>query len=383
MDLTSIVRDIDHWLREAVAKLNNASDVLNKVKLDLQKLVLLLLPLPAALTEQLLRLADILAGVGTLAPGGDDLLTLSNRMDVISAKLDLALHEIDSTHYNVILPPTAPSGYGGSSSGDVWSYSIPRHTMLTSADPYYSDPANHLTALNNHAIYQGGQEGYLDSRNPDFRLVLADPYDIGFYVRGTYGLTSPNCPSAIDWTDWDGSESLVTFLNRVETEYTWSRVGPDGTTCPNQAWAAIPYRDGAMFRCVYSDWQLPFVSGRWASMLSAGASAPIWPGLANVTLGTPVAIAGTMRVEAVMDGCLVDITTPPTGTGKRLLGTSYYDYGVGEAAFENDDGYLEMWQYLGFRTMLLVPKTMVQASAIQFRLLGGAEGTLTPWTIAA
>lgn len=113
-----------------------------------------------------------------------------------------------------------------------------------------------------------------------------------------------------------------------------------------------------------------------------GATAPVWPGIDNVTLGTPVALSHGLVVTEEMDGVIVAVTTPPTRTGLYQIGDQYYDYGVGRIAFESDGGELEPWQYLGFRAALFTPKSMVRASACHLQVLGGAEGTITPWTVS-
>lgn len=112
------------------------------------------------------------------------------------------------------------------------------------------------------------------------------------------------------------------------------------------------------------------------------AGAPVWPGIAGVTLGTPASLTNGARIEGEMDGVIVAVTTPPTRTGLYQIGTGMYDYGVGRISFESDNGELETWQYLGFRAALFTPKTMVRAAAVHLQVLGGAEGTITPWVVS-
>lgn len=106
---------------------------------------------------------------------------------------------------------------------------------------------------------------------------------------------------------------------------------------------------------------------------------PVWPGAGNVTLGTPVALVDQLVLTGAMDGVLVDVTTPPTKTGRYNIGGETFDYGVGHIAFVTDNGYIEPWQYLGFRTAIYTPKTMQQASGALFRVLAGAGGTTRTW----
>jgi hypothetical protein len=70
-------------------------------------------------------------------------------------------------------------------------------------------------------------------------------------------------------------------------------------------------------------------------------AAPVWPGAANVTLGSPVALADQLVVTAAMDGVIVSVTTPPSKLGSYHLGGVTLDYGAGRITFETDDGQLE------------------------------------------
>lgn len=104
-----------------------------------------------------------------------------------------------------------------------------------------------------------------------------------------------------------------------------------------------------------------------------------WPGLANVTVDPPVALSNGLVLAGPMDGVLVNITTPPTKTGVYVIGDTYYDYKEGLIAFETDNGYVEMWQYLGFRQAIYVPKSMQSAANCHIQLLAGAQGTVAKW----
>jgi hypothetical protein len=82
-----------------------------------------------------------------------------------------------------------------------------------------------------------------------------------------------------------------------------------------------------------------------------------------------------------MDGVIVAVTTPPQKLGQYQIGGETLDYGVGRIAFANDQGDLEPWQYLGFRSAIYTPRSMAHASAVHLQVLGGAGGTVTPWVI--
>lgn len=117
-----------------------------------------------------------------------------------------------------------------------------------------------------------------------------------------------------------------------------------------------------------------------ALTVTAPPAPPVWPGVGNVTLGTPVALSDGLHIEGAMDGVIIAITTPPTKTGQRGFGGVIYYYGLGELAFETDDGDLEMWQYIGFTAMMATPKSMQHAGGVRVRMPSGGSGTITPWT---
>lgn len=118
-----------------------------------------------------------------------------------------------------------------------------------------------------------------------------------------------------------------------------------------------------------------------ASLLGEDTAPPVWPGVAGVTLGQSVALSDGLHLTTPMDGVIIAITTPPSRTGTMSIGGATFDYREGQIAFEDDQGHIEMWQYLGFRNALYTPRSMAHAAGARFRVLAGAEGTVTPWTI--
>jgi hypothetical protein len=110
--------------------------------------------------------------------------------------------------------------------------------------------------------------------------------------------------------------------------------------------------------------------------------APVWPGPGGVVFYTPAALVDQLHLTGTMDGVIIAVTTPPTRVGQYQLGGVILDYGVGRIAFETDSGDIEPWQYLGFRAAIYTPKSMAHANGVRLQVLGGAEGTVTPWTIA-
>ena len=109
--------------------------------------------------------------------------------------------------------------------------------------------------------------------------------------------------------------------------------------------------------------------------------APVWPGITGVTLGAPVALSASVAIAGPMHGVIVAVTTPPGGLSERLVGGQPYYYRLGEVAFSDDNGDLEAYQYLGWLAAVYLPRTMTVASNAYVRAIGGAAGTVTPFTI--
>jgi len=117
--------------------------------------------------------------------------------------------------------------------------------------------------------------------------------------------------------------------------------------------------------------------------LTAFPTAPVWPGLANVTLLTPVALATSLTISEAMDGVLVSITAVPTKQGQFAFGDLISWRNAGALAFVEDNGDAEYPQNLGFQSAVYLPKAMAHCSGVVVRASPGVTGTVTPFTINA
>lgn len=108
---------------------------------------------------------------------------------------------------------------------------------------------------------------------------------------------------------------------------------------------------------------------------------PVWPGLAGVTLGSPVAIDTGVTITADMDGVLIDITAAPLKQGYFTFDTAISYRNVGALAFVSDNGQEEFPQTLGFTSAVYCPKTMAHAAGVVFRSSADLTGTITPFTL--
>lgn len=207
------------------------------------------------------------------------------------------------------------------------------------------------------------------------------------YATSDIGNWTNTNPSAsvplLDLSLIESGDSVLSYLEREYPTFTYLDAGPG--SWPTGGHVYIYAGEGyGYYRCTLTEADMRTTSA--ATIIESSglevdvSTAPVWPGLANVTLGDPVALTDQLELSGPMHGVLVTVTTPPTKTGLRNVGGYPYDYGVGEIAFRSDNGYIEPWQYLGFRTALFAPKSMEQAESALFRVLAGAAGTVRTFT---
>lgn len=105
-----------------------------------------------------------------------------------------------------------------------------------------------------------------------------------------------------------------------------------------------------------------------------------WPGLASVTLSDPHNWNAPLELAHTMDGCLVHISSEPSGTGKHEVGTKTSWQHAGWLAFVSDNGDADELQWLNVNDACYVPKRMSVVGGVLLFPRAGSSGTLTPWT---
>lgn len=242
-----------------------------------------------------------------------------------------------------------------------------------------------IAALQQAASYAnmaGGNTGVRLETNPFFSYINCD----GYRLAGGLGYSENKVliPLGMDWTDWDGVESVVDFLNRSDSVSTWYPY--DGT---HPLWgyayrAAMTYdlEYKGTFRCDVPDWLLPYVSGLDARRSKrALIIPPVWPGADRVTWGSTVPLATGVSLVEAMDGVSILLTSVPPGLGYYAFDVNRSYVKAGMVTFQNDNGDFEWPQGFSFVTHILCPKSMYQATGCVARTYPGVEGQLTAWTI--
>lgn len=114
---------------------------------------------------------------------------------------------------------------------------------------------------------------------------------------------------------------------------------------------------------------------------AATPTAPVWPGIGNVTLGDPINLGLTFAYSGACDGVLVNITADPLARGLYDWGTETQHPRAGYVSFVSDNGDYTDPSPFTFANHLLTPTHMLHADGFIGRARSGVAGTVTPWTI--
>lgn len=185
-------------------------------------------------------------------------------------------------------------------------------------------------------------------------------------------------PPLISWTA-DPShiladDDVLTWLQReTDNDPIWT-IGNDGYP----VWSD-PDNPNWEFVLPWTEDYFELVKRHFLS--ASSVAAPVWPGLAGVTLGDPVALDVGLTVTGPMDGVLIAIDTYPAKQGFFTFDTSISLRNAGGIAFVSDNGDEEFPQLLGFLNAVYCPTTMQHAAGVVVRCAADLTGTITPFTI--
>lgn len=310
---------------------------------------------------------DIIGAVVTDAGFGNAALktlldTLTSNQATEFADIMSAIAAIPVTGAPVTLPATFPPTWATDLGNDVWGWPVP-----TRGNPAFT----HLANAGDAAEQRG---------SPQVQEIT--PFgDAMWTVIGDWGQEgvsdpNPNSTFTLDVTTILASDATsADWLNRVYSTMLWlppftnGCLGLDDVSSSNWSWVV----------------DLPI--DKWLQLkanlglINTATVAPVWPGLAKVTLGTPVAISSGFTVTGPMHGVLVDITSLAANKPFFDFDGSLSYRNIGALAFQEDNGQEEFPQNLGFTSAVYCPKTMALAAACVVRADTSMTGTVTPWTI--
>jgi hypothetical protein len=299
--------------------------------------------------------------------GNAALLTAINGLNalIVSATADIEAQILSLTDGTtpVSLPVTPPAGYEAPSSAqnasDVWHYSN---------SPLFSQAGNYLAAAGNWGAFSANLR-WLGDECLYFQAVWHDMDWVG---------GASDDPPVFDPTDILSTEDVKDCLTRQNPTFTvtWAfepqgyvrLIGSNGNEV--EEWQSTI--DGADFALIKAQ---IFPS-------STVNLAPIWPGIAGVTLDSPTALAPSLTISGPMDGVLIDITSVSTSKPALAYGSETAYKFIGALAFVSDNGDVEQFQPLGFQTALYCPLFLKSADSVVLRVDPSVAGTVTPWVIA-
>jgi len=111
-------------------------------------------------------------------------------------------------------------------------------------------------------------------------------------------------------------------------------------------------------------------------------TAPVWPGVENVTLGTPVNLGLTFASSQACDGVIISITGDSLARGLYDWGSITQHPRAGYISFVTDDGQYADPEPFSFPSHLVTPRNILHPDGFIGRARAGVTGTVTPWTLA-
>lgn len=242
--------------------------------------------------------------------------------------------------------------------GSVWGYHLANYGHA--AGDVLEDAGVSAVNLAAHAMYP----------LKDCPGFLVQGYMYSGYVDT---LTSKPAP---DWSDIRADDTRLTWLQRTELNNTWSEDVTTGAVfChPTGYGGQFEYHLG------YSEAEFTALKNTLLN-LNSGSGSALWPGIDNVTLGTPVALAEGVTIAEAMDGVLIAMSVIPPKTGSYTFDTQESYLHMGGVAFYSDNGDYEQAQSFSFVNHIIMPKAIAHPAGCVLRCKGNTVGTATPFTI--
>jgi hypothetical protein len=292
---------------------------------------------------------------------------ISTKIDALSAYVTTqfadvlaAIAALPQVGDPVTLPTTPPAGYGAPTSVEiangVWTDYVGSDLVT---------PWEYMKSLGSRSLFE---KGYSEIFKTD------DLFSFFFPAYNQFGAVDGGQPSF----DWGAINPANTFLEEITLQN-----GAYDTGWYDGVGGMVSLHDpigmsSNNFITNITGLEYDVITGRSAPVTSLDIP-PVWPGIANVTLGTPVAITPQMTVSGPMDGLIVTITGVTTSKPALNYDTQLAYKFIGALAFVDDNGDVEPFQALAFTNALYCPTKMKLATSAVLRVDPGVAGTVTPW----
>jgi len=332
------------------------SFIQNRLKFMAQENVPFTIETSGAITEA--NVTDSTFGLQAIHTQGATILTAiaSSRSDVLTAIANLT-----NGSTPVSLPVSPPPGYQAPSSSanasEVWNFQI-------SSGPFLNIAAFNVLGWSGAYAKNVATAGTFTN--------YQSPYFYGFFdttVNNAGDVT--HRPPLPDITAVRRTDTVLSWLQREAPAFAWQQT----TLFAGRVYAITAANVYWVCTLTNATMQLEAFG---TTAVSTG-TAPVWPGLSNVTLGASLALADGLTVPGPLDGVIVTVTAVPPPTGFYPFGAVKCFVKIGGVIFVDDNGEAEMALPLGLEHDVICPRTMERADHAIIRLKSGTIGTVQPW----
>lgn len=348
-------------IREAIQLLLNLLGLANIIKGNTDKAAQENVPFSIDTNSSITVAAvtDSVIGLGAIKTAID---TLTSNQATEFADIMAAIAAVQQSGVEVTLPVAFPAGWGVGTGDAVWDW---------------LDPVN-MQQIYTYVLQAGDLAHY---KGAIFSYDVSPFAPWPWRVNGGWDQTgasdpNPSSPPAFDFTTILQSDATaLDWVNRVYPSWGAFDLG-DGLPSVNNTGS------GNWYWTLYlpaTDWYV--LKQSLGLLLTSTPVAPVWPGLANVTLGSTTALTNGLMLTGPMDGVIVAILSAPPGKAKYAYGLINAYQHIAALSFTDDDGHQEHFQAIQFESQIYVPTTMVIAAGVIFRVDPAVTGTVTPWTI--
>lgn len=290
-------------------------------------------------------------------------LTIEQQLNFVLDEIHTLMAQVgqpQQTGIAVRLPTVAPPGYGGASSSAiadaVWAEPMPNAVPFTALEAQDSLMGLMFMLSNNNTVVP--IEG-----NPGYAIG-------GAFSEPAATFSGPNQAFLDFSTILPTDASLFAWATRVYPTSPWQH-GPNGTVFENDSLNhAINW---------WVDLTQDQFRAHQAGAAAAARVAPVWPGIANVTLGTTIALSDGLVVPGPLDGVIVNITAVSPPVGFYAFGTVRSYARAGAIVFRDDNSNYEFPSPFGPQSQVVCAREIQHPTSAIIRLKSGITGTVTPW----
>lgn len=202
------------------------------------------------------------------------------------------------------------------------------------------------------------------------------------------GVNTFGAPAVPDFSLWQAGDTVVSFLQRTQSDFGWTDTGPSGTATPNIAWKILgspPFVNG-YYRSNFDP--LPVSTNHTVSNPPPPPPPPAPPAPPVVSDPTkhPVNQASINWSASFVHTAACDgLTFTCSEFSRRIRSFNVGDYNLymsaGACTFFDADGNAEPIQFISVNQGVMLPRTMTTAAGFVWSPQPGLNGTVTPFSM--